>query len=301
MSIRRWLVNFQLHEDSGKFPMFREMKKETYINMECKILYHTETAKDCWFIFACECTSIQPNVIHWNLEEKKSKNQILNTTTSILASNRCSTRINFTTLAAFPLISRFLLRVCFFFLCSAPPLHHCNANANCSSASRRPSSRCHRRSFNHRKPLPAQPFVRPRRFSGLELCFHRTASPLELRPPLVASVVRPIAPPSAASLRLGFGQSVAAVAAVAGPCAAALPPPQHRIVEGSPTSFVKNAAAATATCCCHPLHAAGAPSASAAPVAAAVGPHAAALPPPRPLLPRLPFVAATLCWLFRAV
>ncbi|QCD86324.1 Ulp1 protease family [Vigna unguiculata] len=44
------------------------MKKETYINMECKILYHTETAKDCWFIFACECTNIQPNVIHSNLE-----------------------------------------------------------------------------------------------------------------------------------------------------------------------------------------------------------------------------------------
>jgi len=68
MSIRRWLVNFQLHEDSSKFPMFREMKKETYINMECKILYHTETAKYCWFIFACECTNIQANVIHSNLE-----------------------------------------------------------------------------------------------------------------------------------------------------------------------------------------------------------------------------------------
>jgi len=47
----------------------------------------------------------------------------------------------------------------------------------------------------------------------------------------------------------------------AGPRAAALPPPQHRVVEGSPTSFVKNAAAATATCCCHPLYAVGAPSA----------------------------------------
>ena len=73
ISIRRWLVNFQLHEDSSKFPMFREMKKETYINMECKILYHTETAKDCWFIFACECTNIQPNVIHSNLEGKHKR------------------------------------------------------------------------------------------------------------------------------------------------------------------------------------------------------------------------------------
>jgi len=70
MSISRWLVNFQLHEDSSKFPMFREMKKKTYINMECKILYHTETAKDLWFIFACECTNIQSNVIHSNLEGK---------------------------------------------------------------------------------------------------------------------------------------------------------------------------------------------------------------------------------------
>jgi len=70
MSIRRWLVNFQLHEDSRKVPMFREMKKETYINMECKILYHTETAKDWWFIFACEYINIQPNVTHSNLEGK---------------------------------------------------------------------------------------------------------------------------------------------------------------------------------------------------------------------------------------
>jgi len=75
------------------------------------------------------------------------------------------------------------------------------------------------------------------------------------------------------------------------PRATALPPSQHRVVEGSPTSFVKNAAAATATCCCHPLHTAGAPSAvshlpwpsrcsSPAPVAATAGPRAVALPPP---------------------
>ena len=73
MSIRRWLVNFQLHEDSSKFPMFREMKKETYINMECKILYHTETAKDCCYIFVCDCTNIQPIVIHSNLEGKHKR------------------------------------------------------------------------------------------------------------------------------------------------------------------------------------------------------------------------------------
>ncbi|QCD96456.1 hypothetical protein DEO72_LG6g1159 [Vigna unguiculata] len=92
----------------------------------------------------------------------------------------------------------------------------------------------------------------------------------------------------------------------AGPRAAALPPPQHRVVEGSPTSFVKNAAAATATCCCHPLYAVGAPSASAALVAGpraalVAGLRAATLLPPRPLPLQLLLVAATLYWMFKAV
>ncbi|QCE03113.1 hypothetical protein DEO72_LG8g1134 [Vigna unguiculata] len=129
------------------------------------------------------------------------------------------------------------------------------------------------------------------------------------------SSIKPVAPPSAASLRLGFGQSVAPVAAVVGSRAAALPPPQHRVVEVSLTSFV-------ASRCrlvwafkeevfrekrrCSDCHLLLPPSprrwsSSAAPVAVAAGPRAAALPPPLPLPPRLPFVAATLCWLFRAV
>jgi len=46
MLIRKCLVNFQLHEYSNKFPILREMKEETYISLECKILYQSEVVKD---------------------------------------------------------------------------------------------------------------------------------------------------------------------------------------------------------------------------------------------------------------
>ncbi|KAK7370118.1 hypothetical protein VNO80_12174 [Phaseolus coccineus] len=68
--LRKWRVNFQLHEDSSKFPMFREIKEETYINLACKILHCSEAAKDEWFIFAWDGTDTQPNAICSNLEDE---------------------------------------------------------------------------------------------------------------------------------------------------------------------------------------------------------------------------------------
>ncbi|ESW32538.1 hypothetical protein PHAVU_002G330500 [Phaseolus vulgaris] len=68
--LRKWLVNFQLHEDSSKFPMFREIKEETYINLACKILHCCEAANDEWFIFAWDGTDTLPNAISSNLEDE---------------------------------------------------------------------------------------------------------------------------------------------------------------------------------------------------------------------------------------
>ncbi|XP_068471444.1 protection of telomeres protein 1b-like isoform X2 [Phaseolus vulgaris] len=56
--------------DSSKFPMFREIKEETYINLACKILHCCEAANDEWFIFAWDGTDTLPNAISSNLEDE---------------------------------------------------------------------------------------------------------------------------------------------------------------------------------------------------------------------------------------
>ncbi|XP_022637995.1 protection of telomeres protein 1b isoform X1 [Vigna radiata var. radiata] len=68
--LRKWLVNFQLHEDFRKFPMFREFKEETVTNLTCKILHHSNVAKDKWVIYAWDGTDTQPNAICSNLEDE---------------------------------------------------------------------------------------------------------------------------------------------------------------------------------------------------------------------------------------
>ncbi|CAJ1936598.1 unnamed protein product [Sphenostylis stenocarpa] len=68
--LRKWLVHFQLHEDSSNFPLFREIKEETHINLACKILHFCEAAKDEWFIFAWDGTDTPPNAICSKLEDE---------------------------------------------------------------------------------------------------------------------------------------------------------------------------------------------------------------------------------------
>ncbi|XP_014505433.1 protection of telomeres protein 1b isoform X2 [Vigna radiata var. radiata] len=68
--LRKWLVNFQLCEDSSKFPMLRELKEETFINLACKILHHSEAAKDERLMFVWDGTDTQPNGICSNIEDE---------------------------------------------------------------------------------------------------------------------------------------------------------------------------------------------------------------------------------------
>jgi len=50
--------------------MFREIKEETYINLACKNIHCTETAKDEQFIFVRDGIDTQPNAICSNLEDE---------------------------------------------------------------------------------------------------------------------------------------------------------------------------------------------------------------------------------------
>ncbi|BAT72621.1 hypothetical protein VIGAN_01004300 [Vigna angularis var. angularis] len=68
--LRKWLINFQFSEDSSKFPFFRELKEETFVNLACKILHHSEAAKDEWVIFVWDGTDTQSNAICSNLENE---------------------------------------------------------------------------------------------------------------------------------------------------------------------------------------------------------------------------------------
>ncbi|KAG4398498.1 hypothetical protein GLYMA_08G054800v4 [Glycine max] len=70
VKLRKWLMNFQPHEDSCNFPMLREIKEETSVNLACKILHFCEAAKDEWIIFAWDGTNTPPNVICSKLEEE---------------------------------------------------------------------------------------------------------------------------------------------------------------------------------------------------------------------------------------
>ncbi|KAL5189234.1 Phosphoethanolamine N-methyltransferase 1 [Glycine soja] len=70
VKLRKWLMNFQPHEDSSNFPMLREIKEETSVNLACKILHFCETAKDEWIIFSWDGTNTPSNVICSKLEEE---------------------------------------------------------------------------------------------------------------------------------------------------------------------------------------------------------------------------------------
>ncbi|WVZ25679.1 hypothetical protein V8G54_004223 [Vigna mungo] len=68
--LRKWLVNFQLCEDSSKFPMFRELKEDIYVNLACKILHLSEPEKDEWLMYVWDGTDTPPNAICSNLQDE---------------------------------------------------------------------------------------------------------------------------------------------------------------------------------------------------------------------------------------
>ncbi|XP_073225524.1 protection of telomeres protein 1b-like isoform X3 [Cicer arietinum] len=69
VSLRKWLVDFHIPEDSSGFPMLKEIK-EGHSNLACKILHCWEVERDQCVLFVWDGTDTPPNAISAILEDE---------------------------------------------------------------------------------------------------------------------------------------------------------------------------------------------------------------------------------------